>query len=267
MDLSGCCTESPSIVFRFQVQVVLMTITILDTNNNNNNNKKYNNNNNNYVFVKFGCSVRVGGDRWRESRRVGGAARVSDDGAPAGSVSPRNANTTTTPVKPATRTRHRTRSPDAHRRRRRASSSTANFRRRRRRRRWPRTATAGQRTESCRRRNHPIPFSLFAAIVAVAPISRRRSFPQPRQTVGSQRENRPCYAGGQCRRPPAHASRRTSVARNVTVWWARPVGNPACYGMPIRRGHVTQRTTVIETIIRKFDTHSEYRSMGDLVSV
>uniref|UniRef100_A0A2S2PPN7 Potassium voltage-gated channel subfamily H member 7 n=1 Tax=Schizaphis graminum TaxID=13262 RepID=A0A2S2PPN7_SCHGA len=26
--------------------------------------------------------------------------------------------------------------------------------------------------------------------------------------------------------------------------------------MPIRRGHVTQRTTVIETIIRKFDTHN-----------
>ncbi|KAL4149523.1 hypothetical protein QTP88_003456 [Uroleucon formosanum] len=28
--------------------------------------------------------------------------------------------------------------------------------------------------------------------------------------------------------------------------------------MPIRRGHVTQRTTVIETIIRKFDTHKRF---------
>ena len=27
--------------------------------------------------------------------------------------------------------------------------------------------------------------------------------------------------------------------------------------MPVRRGHVAPRTTIIETIIRKFDTHSE----------
>jgi hypothetical protein len=28
--------------------------------------------------------------------------------------------------------------------------------------------------------------------------------------------------------------------------------------MPVRRGHVAPKTTIIETIIRKFDTHSEY---------
>jgi hypothetical protein len=28
--------------------------------------------------------------------------------------------------------------------------------------------------------------------------------------------------------------------------------------MPVRRGHVAPKTTLIETIIRKFDTHSEY---------
>lgn len=28
--------------------------------------------------------------------------------------------------------------------------------------------------------------------------------------------------------------------------------------MPVRRGHVAPRTTIIETIIRKFDTHGEY---------
>lgn len=91
-----------------------------------------------------------------------------------------------------------------------------------------------------------------AGLTTVVAAPRRRFRRRSRVTFA-------CYAGGQCRRPPAHASRRTSVARNVTVWWARPVGNPACYGMPVRRGHVTQRTTVIETIIKKFDTHSEYR--------
>jgi hypothetical protein len=30
-----------------------------------------------------------------------------------------------------------------------------------------------------------------------------------------------------------------------------------CLAMPVRRGHVAPRTTIIETIIRKFDTHSE----------
>lgn len=28
--------------------------------------------------------------------------------------------------------------------------------------------------------------------------------------------------------------------------------------MPVRRGHVAPRTTIIETIIRKFDTHSKF---------
>lgn len=28
--------------------------------------------------------------------------------------------------------------------------------------------------------------------------------------------------------------------------------------MPVRRGHVAPKTTLIETIIRKFDTHSKY---------
>jgi hypothetical protein len=41
------------------------------------------------------------------------------------------------------------------------------------------------------------------------------------------------------------------------------VSELACSGvvraaMPVRRGHVAPRTTIIETIIRKFDTHSEF---------
>lgn len=28
--------------------------------------------------------------------------------------------------------------------------------------------------------------------------------------------------------------------------------------MPVKRGHVAPKTTLIETIIRKFDTHSKY---------
>lgn len=35
--------------------------------------------------------------------------------------------------------------------------------------------------------------------------------------------------------------------------------------MPVRRGHVAPRTTIIETIIRKFDTHSKLLSFGYLV--
>ncbi|KYM77023.1 hypothetical protein ALC53_12559 [Atta colombica] len=31
--------------------------------------------------------------------------------------------------------------------------------------------------------------------------------------------------------------------------------------MPVRRGHVAPRTTIIETIIRKFDTHDTNRLM------
>jgi hypothetical protein len=36
--------------------------------------------------------------------------------------------------------------------------------------------------------------------------------------------------------------------------------------MPVRRGHVAPKTTLIETIIRKFDTHSEYTLFFLLIS-
>lgn len=32
--------------------------------------------------------------------------------------------------------------------------------------------------------------------------------------------------------------------------------------MPVRRGHVAPKTTLIETIIRKFDTHSKYLDLS-----
>lgn len=36
--------------------------------------------------------------------------------------------------------------------------------------------------------------------------------------------------------------------------------------MPVRRGHVAPRTTLIETIIRKFDTDSKYTISIKLIS-
>lgn len=129
----------------------------------------------------------------------------------------------------------------------------------------PRNANAtNDVVRSARHALFAVPYYFNTVAAPKSPCSTGYTFPL---VVRPSAANGPCYAGGQCRGPSARASsssrRRTSVARNVTVWWARPVGNPACYGMPIRRGHVTQRTTVIETIIRKFDTHSEYRQTND----
>jgi len=42
---------------------------------------------------------------------------------------------------------------------------------------------------------------------------------------------------------------------------AQVSGNPVPE-MPVRRGHVAPRTTIIETIIRKFDTHGELAKKG-----
>ncbi|KAI5755104.1 hypothetical protein M8J77_014205 [Diaphorina citri] len=36
--------------------------------------------------------------------------------------------------------------------------------------------------------------------------------------------------------------------------------------MPVRRGHVAPRTTIIETIIRKFDTHIDKNRINDVIN-
>ncbi|KAK6639849.1 hypothetical protein RUM43_008124 [Polyplax serrata] len=50
--------------------------------------------------------------------------------------------------------------------------------------------------------------------------------------------------------------KRKSAKKTQPSWKrCRKFSQGACEKKPMRRGHVAPRTTIIETIIRKFDTH------------
>jgi len=52
------------------------------------------------------------------------------------------------------------------------------------------------------------------------------------------------------------------IARSNAEVSAAQVSGIPVPEMPVRRGHVAPRTTIIETIIRKFDTHGELAERG-----